>query len=330
MRRVRSGFWVALAIALVVTAHAYWDFFESRRLRSRLESVSASGAPTRLTTTVRLTGAAADADRYYRAAAVLGGRAWESIPPSVEFAMRTAVRDSQWTPAFLADVRSSLETQREALSLIDRASVLPFDGFEGPGVNNYGAGAFMALSRLCEMRALERVLSGDSDGAFDSLYSDVRLERVMLRPPLFRPLEFIVKTAKPSAAARARLAQALADIDRDDRMQQSFIRLRAQLLDARWQMSQAWPWIVRPWLSHGFVTQLDTFGELIAAAGTPPAGRVDAVMAVGRWPAPPPFPTTGERARATLEVFTKGTILEMERVRCARRLVAGEMVNCLR
>src|SRR6266508_3950948 len=130
MRSVRSGFWVALALALLVTAHAYWDFFESRRLRTRLEAVAASGAPTRLATTTRLTGASADADRFYRAASVLAGGFHSSASPQADYQLQQALRNGQWTPELTAVLRARLEEQRDALALVDRAAPLPFDGFQ--------------------------------------------------------------------------------------------------------------------------------------------------------------------------------------------------------
>src|SRR6476620_487367 len=116
------------------------------------------------------------------------------------------------------------------------------------------------------MRAVDRALSGDSDGAFESMYADVRLERVMRRPPLFKALGFVASRTTPSEAARSRVDRALADIDRDDRLQLAFIRRRAQLFAMRWQDLASLPWIVRPWVSHAFVNRLDTFADLIAAA----------------------------------------------------------------
>jgi hypothetical protein len=327
--RVRRGFVIALCITMAVLAHSIWDYVESRRVRQRLDAIRAADAPTTMSSAKRLSGSAADADRYYRAAAALAGRAWESIPPGHEYRMSQALRDDNWPPGLVADLRSILEGHREALMYVDRAAALPFEGFDAGWTANYGAGAFMVLSRLCEMRAVDRALSGDSDGAFESMYADVRLERVMLRPPLFKALGFVASRTTPSEAARSRVDRALADIDHDDRLQLAFIRLRAQLFDMRWQDLGSLPWVVRPWVSHAFVNRLDTFADLIAAAARPPAERVAAVMAVGTWPTPPPFALSPERSRSMLESFTRGVVAEAERVRCARRVVAGEMVNCL-
>jgi hypothetical protein len=325
MRNVRSGFWVALGIALLVTAHAYWDLFESRRVRTRLQAVAATGAPTRPLTAPWLTaGPAADADRYYRAASVLAGPVRPPAPP--EPGLQGALRDGRWTPDLLPALRARIDEQRDALALIDRAAPLPFEGFQLGWRWSYGPAGFITLSRLCELRAVERTLAGDGDGAFESLYSDVRLERVIGRAPVFSGLAFVVARAKPSAASRARLAEALREIDRDDRLQESLIRLRAQLFDMRSQTIDSLPWLVRPWISHAFVNQLDLFADLISAARGP--RRFEAVTAIGRFPNPPPFTLSADKSRERLESFVKGISDETERIRCARRLVAGEMVNC--
>src|SRR6266536_4712048 len=197
MRNGRAGFWVALVIALLVTGHAYWDFFESRRLRTRLEAVKASGAPVSIATVAYLTGATADSDRFYRAASVLAGGVRSSASPQAEIQLGQALRQGTWTPDLTAVLRARLEKQRDALALVDRAAPLPFEGFQAGWRPAYGAGAYTALQGLCEMRAVERTLAGDSDGAFDSLYSDVRLERVVGRPPMFAGLAFVAERAKP-------------------------------------------------------------------------------------------------------------------------------------
>jgi hypothetical protein len=72
------------------------------------------------------------------------------------------------------------------------------------------------------------------------------------------------------------------------------------------------------------VDQLDTYAAIIDAAQKPEGERMQAINAVGR------FPGTfrSNQSRAVLESFTKRKTADVERIRCARRLVAGEVVDC--
>ena len=81
----------------------------------------------------------------------------------------------------------------------------------------------------------------------------------------------------------------------------------------------------RLWDLHQFIDSLDVFGRLIEAAGTPSADRHAAVMAVGGWPVLWKGPGSG---RALLESMLRTSERQTDAVRCARRLVEGEVVDC--
>ena len=70
---------------------------------------------------------------------------------------------------------------------------------------------------------------------------------------------------------------------------------------------------------------LDIFAALVSAAEQPEPARLKAVIAVGDWPVPA---LSSLQRRAMLEPYAKNLVAAAERIRCARRLVAGEMVNC--
>ena len=70
---------------------------------------------------------------------------------------------------------------------------------------------------------------------------------------------------------------------------------------------------------------LDVFAALIAAAEQPEPGRLNAVLAVGDWPAPIFY---SAQRRAMLDGYVKALVSTADRITCARRLVAGEMVSC--
>jgi hypothetical protein len=96
---------------------------------------------------------------------------------------------------------------------------------------NYLTGNLMGVSRLCALRANIAALDGNADAAIASVYSDVKLSRATSLVPSFAALAFVLKRTHPSRAALTKLADALAELDRDDAMQQQLIRLRAQMLD---------------------------------------------------------------------------------------------------
>ena len=325
--RVRLRFVVALMLVLPFLAHAIWDYVEARRLNARIDSIILSGAPTSTDRYQPLTGGAADADRYYRAAAALAGGFRLPASPQMAYRVNAAMRDGNWTPDLVDELRARVDEHREALSLVDRAAALPFEGFSAGWSYNYLGAGIIGLSRLCELRATERALAGDSDAAFDSLYSGVQLVRAMGRAPQqLAALRVIVARTKPSPAAQARLADALAVLDRDDRMAQDFLRLRAVLLDEHRRGLNLMPWIARPWMAHLLTRRLDVFAALIAAAQKPPAERHAAVMAVGDWPMP--FPVPADLSRLQLNLQVSSSERQVAAIRCARRLVAGEVVDC--
>jgi hypothetical protein len=326
--RVRWPFRIVLVIAFALLAHATWDYTETRRLRARLDAIVRSGEPMSPIPYVQLSGGASDADRFYRAASALVSGISEE-PPDMAYRVLRAERDGEWPADVVASTRSLVEKHSEALDLVDRAAALPFDGF-APGtperLNLTGPRWLWSLSRLCELRAAVRALDGQADAAAESLYSDVRLARTLssLRP--FTALPFVFKRSRPSAAATAKLSAALAELDRDDRIKQDFMQTRVRLVVGQERAIRNTSWIERPWFVHQFVGQLDDFSDLIAAAARPQPERVQAILAVGRWPNL--FDLPPDRSRALLEGMMKSITRSTDALRCARRVVAGEMIDC--
>jgi hypothetical protein len=323
--RLRLRFIVSLLLVLPFLAHAIWDFVEARRLNARIDAIVASGAPTTNEPYRVLSGGAADADRYYRAAAALVGPYRVPAAPDNAHRVDAALRNGGWTPDLVDEVRAQIDEQREALSLADRGAALPFEGFAPGWSSTYLSSGIGRLARLCDLRAVERALAGDSDAAFDSLYSEVQLSRTTGQKPQIVGLSTIVARAKSSAAARARLDQRLAELDRPDQLAQDFTRLRAGALDESRHVALM-PWISRPLMVRQVTRRLDTFAALIAAAQKPAAERHAAVMAVGEWPTILRLPE-GLR-RGQLEMRLRAMEREIAAIHCARRLIAGEVVNC--
>ena len=324
-RRVRLRFVVALMLVLPFLAHAVWDYVEARRLNQRIQDVVASGAPTSNERFRPMSAAAADADRFYRAAAALAGSSRVPALPAIDYQVAAALRSGNWPPDVAATAHAQIEALQEALSLTDRAAPLPFDGFSPGWTSVYLVSGLMRLARFCDLRAAERALAGDSNAALDSLYSEVQLARAIGRAPQMIGLPAILARTMPSPAARVRLTQALAAFDRDDRMALEFTRLRALMLDENRRVGSV-PWISQPFMVHQVTRRLDTFAALIAAAQRPAAERHDALMAVGDWPSI--FSMSPDMKRQVLSVQVRGTEHELASVHCARQLVAGEAVNC--
>lgn len=337
-RRVRGRFIVALLVVLLVLAHAIWDYVETRRLKTRVDAIVATGGPISFAIFKRtaLSVDAAAADRYYRAAAALAGNLRVSAQES--YRLGVAMSDGKWTPDVIDPIRARVSDYSDALSYVDRAAPLAFDGFLPGWTFNYLWSGITALQRLCEMRAVERAFAGDGDAAFASLYSGVRLARANSWPPPLQGLPAIMQRVTPSAAARERLVQALSEIDADNALERELIRSRAAYVEeALGVLRGSGPAFdsavvrgaaafLRPWYTHRTIRGLDRFQALIDASKTPASDRWNAMMAVGVWPHV--SGSMAEGNRAILEAWLKPRMRQIERIHCARRLVAGEVVDC--
>jgi hypothetical protein len=337
---VRRPFIVALLLVLVLLAHSIWDYVETRRFKTRVDAIVAEGGPISFAIFHRPASSVetADADRYYRAAAVLAGNFRLSNSTQEAYRMGVAMRDGKWTPEMIDLIRARVGDYSDALAYADRAAPLSFNGFLPGWTFNYLGGGIAALQRLCEMRAVERAFAGDGDAAFASLYSGIRLARANSLPPRLQGLPVVIQRARPSAAARERLEQALSEIDDDHTLEHELIRSRAifveEALGALRGPGRAYESTVvrgaaafqRPWYTHQTVLRLDRFSALIDASRAPQSERWNAIVAVGAWPQV--YGLREEERRSILERWLKNTTAQMERIRCARRLVAGEVVDC--
>jgi len=242
---------VAFLVLLPFVVHGLWDLVEARRLRARIDAIAASGAPMATRRSWQLSAPAAEADRYYRAAA----------------ALLTGVRIKTARPDEYAD----------ALAYVDRATDLPFEGF-APGTSySYLSGDMVSLMLFCERRAIDRAERGDADGAFASLASAARLTRThpWATTPRLESVRRVVTQATPSAAARARTVRAFADIDRPNSAAESLMLNRALLLEqlSSDEVSSRRPriddWLWRPWTDHLAVRRLDEYAALLADQAPP-------------------------------------------------------------
>lgn len=312
------------ALLWAAVLHAAWDAWELSRVRVRLETISRSGG---LVTTVELTvptGPSAQADRYYRTAAVLTSPDDPQLGPALWRQLREAERTSVWSPDLLGEMKSAAERQREALSFIDRAAVLPFDGFRSSGVTADTVSQLVRVSRVCDFRSVLLVISGDSESAVRSIHACLRLSRATGVLPNLRVLQLLVDSGQSVGRVTA-LDDALSWFEQDDRLQKRLMRQRAFFIDMYRPGPSIWPSLTRPWSSHSFVDALDYFGKVSDAAARPATERRSAMLEVGD------APSLLRGSPAEFSALQRTIVLierEEVRVKCARQLLLGQVARC--
>jgi hypothetical protein len=246
---------VLCAMLLPFVVIAMWDVIETRRLRTRMDSIAHdSGEGT--TARKPLPPSDARAERYYRAAAAL------------------------------MDPLEGLDGQdnAQALTLVDRAADLPFTAFspvEGPQLT----AALVHLTRLCERRAEHLSATGDAEGAWASLYSAARLARThsWAIVPRLESIKAVLAGPRPSDVARDRVMKAFADIDRPTGVADIIRRHRAMFLQESSaevnRPATVTAYLGHPYHVHLIVSQLDAYAAVLAAGssiGKPPLIDVNA------------------------------------------------------
>jgi hypothetical protein len=326
---VRPGFlkWSSMVFVLLLpfVVHAVWDYVEARRLNARLDAIVRRGEPI---TTAYATDGPNDAEPYYRAASALAEGAPFTSSSQDAYRIGSARKTGDWTPELVAMVRTAVDAHHDALDLTDRAAHMPFTGFRPGSMFASPTGGLLGIARYCEFRAVVRAVDGDSDGALDSFYSEARLARATPRfLPTFSTLAFVLQRTHPSADRRARLVAALADLDRPDRLKQRFLEVRTELIPKHSFRPLLPPWyqiVERPWRTHVLNASLDRMAALIGAAEKPEAERADAVKTI----LAQPFPGVPRGSQGGFSGVAEVEVQQTARIRCARRLVEGEVVDC--
>jgi len=320
---------LSLAVFIVLLpflAYQVWDVVEAARLRSRVERLKASGAPIVLAAPAL--GGAELAARYYQAAAALTANdSYTALSIEERNRVLEAVRNGvSWPPDVLRIAKLRVEQNREALEFVDRAAPLPFQGVRPGTTYDLMTMQFVQLAQACAFRAAVLASEGRDDAVADSLYSEVRLMRAVdsgssiaawtTALPWLNNVAGILGRAKPSRGAVDRVSAALEALDRDDRMKDAFIRLRASMLS---QLVMARPPSLQPgaFVTHLTVRSLDAFDRIIAAANQPWTTRVSAINAVGIWPQPDVF-SLGSAGSKRLVDYTRAVAHVVQRIRCAR------------
>jgi hypothetical protein len=314
---------VIFILLVPVLAHSVWDYIEVRHLDAAIAAIERSGEPTTAALRMDLAGAPADADRYYRAAAALSsGRATKQLPNDIIVSLRTAEHDDVWPRDLVESLRSWVDSQSEAIQFADRAAALPFVGF-GPGsAYSYLTADLVTLFRGLGSRAIVRAISGDADGAGESLYSEIRMNRPLDSffgaARMAGDLRTVFSHARPSIGSLARLSAALAEADRDDVAKRQLVRMRAYLIDGERNLRDHI--VMRPWRTHVMNRALAGYAQMIRASERPWPERIEAIAAAEYWPSLAATGHVGSFMRSVVE----GQAERLALVRAARIAVAVE------
>ena len=326
-RRFLTASVIVFALLVPFVIHAAWDYAETWRLGQSIAEIRAKHEPLtiqEIQASHMLDGEAADSARYYRAAAALAGP--DASAMSIRARVTEALWSDAWPEALVGELRDRVARDGDALRLLDRATPLAFDGF-GPGNLNARIAEMLTLARVAPLRTRLLAIDGDGNGAAASLYAELRLQRTFDVDPapsnlpgltiagLADSVALIVNRSHPDAAALARIAVPLRELDRDDRLKRHLLRTRAAFFDNRLEHWSLW----RPWVLKLLNERIETLGALIEGAGRP-------------WPRPLDRPSgaylsdsASERLFGEMDRGTMATVaIETAFIRCARSVVAVE------
>lgn len=326
--RVRRGFlkWsgVVFALLMVLLALTIWDYFEVRRLNATIAALARSGEPTSLTYR-QPKGEAGEADRAYRAAAVLAEGLSSEPSSQLNYRLSEAMRSGTWPADVLEWMRSATERHRESIALAERASRLPFEGFRGYGSNDgwFNSGV-ISLTRVVGWEAILRAFSGDAARAADMLFTEAQLQRnvdLLYSPArLATDVRIVAERARLPAPGLATLAASLETLDRDDQPKRAIQRARMERL-RNWPSARAAASdLLGPWWPHQLNRDVETMTKFVEAAGAPWPERLDRVVAAGEWPMAA-FP---ERRREAIQGLVIRGAEDTSMIRAIRVIVAVE------
>jgi hypothetical protein len=288
---------VLFVLLLPVAAWTLWDYIEARRLSSAVREIQRRGEPiTTLKPQTRVEDSPKNAARYYDAAGSLLDRTPLYVnqgKDSITLALRY---DRGERSEVIGRIRKWLDENAEAERLLELATDLEFTGFQPGTEYNFRFDRMWGLATLAEMRRLERLDARDGDRAARAVVMQVRIARTG-QTSRFNEIVWwgversvadagAVLDARPSEAALAQLAGALAEQDRDSAIEEAALRSRAYLIDSFWNQGSDWYGrpamrfggnplepvaylLVRPWFAHKVNAELRLLNAAIEQARKP-------------------------------------------------------------
>ena len=328
-----------------IALHTAWDHYEARRLanlvadiRSRHEPVSTPGGGISARAL-----SSENATRYYEAAAVL-------VEPDPGLYGPTGLVRRMESAAtadrarLLEELRAWLERNREAETLLARATALPFEGYLPGTEYSYRVDRLLKLANVAGLRTFERLEAHDGEAAADSVVRQLRIGRPLsargtttlfvlsFTQILARSLTSIGETieAEPTGAALERIQEAIHELDSDSAIEQSMMGERAFALGTYWNDPIHWyarqregggleRYLVRPLMTRRLIKSVEIMNGLIATARRPWPDRLEVNV--------PPAPTGLDR-RSWSSVFASGRYVEYS-LRESYRRSASAVANSL-
>jgi hypothetical protein len=186
-------------------------------------------------------------------------------------------------------LRRLVQESRDALTLADKASELPFTGFPAGTEYSYRTAGISALSELITARTLSLSESGDGDAAVASVLSGLKIRRALRNESWTsingHQVAAVLSLSQPSPPALGELQAALEAEDRPEQPLENFLRERARYVELIWRryygsdpnaprqytlpMRSITETVMRPWFTHDAVEVLRLWAELTAVARTP-------------------------------------------------------------
>lgn len=302
--RVRPGFRrfaiAAFVVLVPVAAHALWDHIEVRRLGREIAAIRERGEPVSTDELRPWRPASEDeklASRLYLAAAALavdGNPDDRSLDRDLAAADRALSTDPNLRATMAARLEAELSGNADALTLLDKATALPFTTFD-PGTDySYRTSMLWRLAGVSLLRSMQRCLAGDVDAAVASVMSTVQLRRVeetrsrsfSVRPDAGIP--FALTHCPPDAAQLDRLQRSYRSETALQAVPEMLMAERVLLLRSVWTSYgldvrvpnviryRGWtPWatVMRPWATHQLIAGLRDRATLLAAARQSAAAR---------------------------------------------------------
>ena len=308
--RLRRVAIAAFAVLLPVAAHSLWDYLEVRRLVREIEAIRAKGEPVSEREAVGgnqpLPAEQHGAGSYYLAGAMLalGSSPWRAITPIREWLVEPKPNREQ-LQQLAGPVQELVRNSGDALSLADKASALPFDGFPAGTEYSYRTAGVSALSELITARTLSLSQSDNADAAVDSVISGLQIRRALRDARWMaasgHQIPAVLSLTRPSPQALVRLQTALESEDRPERQLEDFLRERARYVELIWRryygtdpnapshytlpMRSVTETVMRPWFTHNAVSALRLWAQLVEVVRTPwpeKAGRAANLLEADR------------------------------------------------